>query len=348
MTLPILGAGVAGLVTAVELAERGVEVAVWEQAATPKHNRCSRFAGGMLAPWCEGESAEPEVVRLGISAIDWWQRHVPDCQQLGTLVLAPPRDMAELTRFARRSQEHVAQDGAQIAELEPDLAGRFQRGLFFQREAHLAPRKALLALRARLADLGVAIHDGCAPDVWQHHPGPVIDCRGLAAKDHLPDLRGVRGEMLLLRSTEIHLRRTIRLLHPRFPVYVVPHGDGIYMVGASMIESDSTGPISVRSTMELLGAATTLHPAFGEAEILEAGVGARPAFPNNIPQLRQIGARYYINGLYRHGYLLAPALARELAEQIAANPARPAKTYPEETHEDIRERPTTGTGANAA
>ena len=92
-----------------------------------------------------------------------------------------------------------------------------------------------------------------------------IDCRGLAAARQLPDLRGVRGEMLLVQSRELRLQRPVRLLHPRMPVYVVPRGEGIYMIGATMIESDDAGAVTVRSALELLSAAYALHPAFGEA-----------------------------------------------------------------------------------
>ncbi|TIS72415.1 MAG: FAD-dependent oxidoreductase, partial [Mesorhizobium sp.] len=98
-----------------------------------------------------------------------------------------------------------------------------------------------------------------------------------AARDLVPELRGVRGEMLLLRSPEITLSRPVRLLHPRIPVYVVPRGDGLYMLGATMVETDGEGPVTARSVMELLNAAYSLHPTFGEAEIVETAAGVRPA-----------------------------------------------------------------------
>jgi glycine oxidase len=103
------------------------------------------------------------------------------------------------------------------------------------------------------------------------------------------------------------------LLHPRIPVYVVPRPGQVYMIGATMIESDAAQRISVRSTLELLSAAYALHPGFGEAEILESGTGVRPAFPDNLPHLRRVGGVLYVNGLYRHGFLIAPALARRAA-----------------------------------
>ena len=151
----------------------------------------------------------------------------------------------------------------------------------------------------------------------------VIDCRGLAAKDHLPNLRGVRGERIVVKSREVKLSRPVRLLHPRFPLYVVPWGDGVYMIGATVIESEETGPISVRSALDLLSAAYALDPAFAEAEIVLQGAGARPAFPDNRPRI-MVGGRYiYVNGLYRHGFLLAPILAERVAEFIETGATDP-------------------------
>ena len=137
-----------------------------------------------------------------------------------------------------------------------------------------------------------------------------------ASRRAIGGLRGVRGEMLLLRTPEVALSRPVRLLHPRIPVYVVPRADHFFMVGATMIESDAAGPVTARSMMELLNAAYALHPAFGEAEIVETGVGLRPAYPDNLPRVKRKGSEISINGLYRHGFLLAPAMARNAAELI--------------------------------
>ncbi len=241
--ISVLGAGVAGLCAATALAERGltVEVIVPQDAPEP----ASHLAGGMLAPFCEGESAPEIVVARGQTAADWWAGHVGGVVRRGTLVLAAARDAAELDRFARATRGHAWVDpGA----LEPELAGRFARGLHFAAEAHMDPRAALAELRARLIARGVRVHTG-APS------GRIVDCRGLAARDRLADLRAVRGEMLELRAPEVTLNRTLRLLHPRFPCYIVPRGAGRYMLGATMVESARPGGITARAAMELLSAA---------------------------------------------------------------------------------------------
>jgi glycine oxidase len=270
------------------------------------------MAGGMLAPWCERASTDAAVLTLGEPSIDWWGRRFAGTVRNGSLVVAPPRDTAELSRFAGRTERFDWLDGTQIADLEPDLAGRFRRALFFPDEAHLDPRRALPALADLLKERSVPIHFG----VDAPARGRVVDCRGLAARDALPDLRGVRGEMVVVRSRDLSLSRPVRLLHPRIPLYIVPRGGGVFMIGATMVESEERDGASVRSTVELLNAAYAVHPAFGEAEILELGADLRPAFPDNLPAVRRGPRGLLVNGLYRHGFLLAPAMARQAADLV--------------------------------
>ncbi|WP_226553899.1 FAD-dependent oxidoreductase [Celeribacter naphthalenivorans] len=298
--ISILGSGVAGLCVATALMDAGVEVEVICPDTAPAP--ASRLAGGMLAPFCEGESAPDIIVTRGQAAIAWWAAHV-DVTRHGTLVVAPPRDAQELDRFARATRAHrwVTPNA-----LEPDLEDRFARGLYFENEAHLDPNAALTALKHRLLAQGVVFRDG-APQ------GRIVDCRGMSAAETLPDLRGVRGEMLEVYTPEVTLSRPVRLLHPRFPCYIVPRGEGRFMIGATMVESSRSGPITARAAMELLSAAYSLHPAFAEAEIIMTGADLRPSFPDNIPALRRKDTGFHINGMYRHGFLMAPVLGMELA-----------------------------------
>jgi len=340
MRAVVLGAGVAGLACAVELAERGVAVEVLERGERLGAGSCSWYAGGMLAPWCERESAEPQVLTLGVESLGWWAARFPGTVRRGSLVIAHGRDAGELRQFARRTEGYEWLDAPALAALEPDLAGRFSQALYFPQEAHLDPRAALAALAASLTALGVPVRFGTDAQSCRERTlaaqaagATLMDCRGLEARDALPDLRGVKGEMLIVSLPDVSLSRPVRVLHPRVPVYIVPRGDGHYMIGATMIESDQPTRISARSMLELLGAAYALHPAFGEAQIIEIGTGVRPAFADNLPRVRRIGGTVYVNGLYRHGFLLAPALARQAAEEVLAR-----GDAPEVMHADTRQR----------
>ncbi len=316
--ITIRGAGIVGLCVATELMTRGVHVTLRDPAPEPGAHGCSWWAGGMLAPFCEGMTAEEPVVRLGQQAADWWEAQGVEVIRRGSLVVTLQRDRRELDQFARRTTGHRLVSSEDLAALEPHLADRHDRALYFQDEAHIDPRAALMHLRKRLQAAGARFEqDAAAPD------GPVIDCRGLAAQDSLSDLRGVKGEMVVLRSADVTLNRPIRLLHPRFPLYIVPRGDGVFMLGATQIESEERWRASARSVMELLSAAYALHPAFGEAEVVEIGADARPAFPDNLPRITAKGETIHVNGLFRHGFLLSPAVARITAGLVMRENQRP-------------------------
>ena len=303
----VVGAGVAGTWHALLFAEAGFTVTLYDSGDATLRSATSFWAGGMLAPDCESETAEPVVTRLGRRSIALWREQLPDTPLNGSLVVAHPRDRADFDRFARLAPGHERVGTEALAALEPSLAGRFREALFFPNEGHVEPRRVLPTLHTDLARRGVSLRFDT-----RVHPrdldGLVIDCRGLAARDVFPDLRGVKGETIVIKTREMTLSRPVRLIHPRWPLYIVPRPDGRFLVGATTIESEDTG-VSVRSALELLSAAYALHPTFGEARIVETGAGLRPALPDHAPRIRIDGRRIAVNGLYRHGFLLAPALA---------------------------------------
>jgi glycine oxidase len=303
----IIGAGISGAWHALLFARAGHAVTVHERSDAGMTESTSHWAGGMLAPWCEAEASEPVISRLGIRSLALWRQHFPHTPFNGSLVVAHARDRADFERFARLTTNHRRLDAQGLAELEPALEGRFREGLFYPDEGHVEPRRVLPQLHAAFAQAGGKIafnSEANADDL----AGLVIDCRGIAAREAQTELRGVKGEMIVIESAEVDLSRPVRLIHPRFPLYVIPRGDGRFMLGATSIESEDTG-VSVRSALELLGAAYAVHPAFGEARIVEFGSGLRPAFPDNLPRISIEQDHIAVNGLYRHGFLLAPALA---------------------------------------
>jgi glycine oxidase len=315
-SITVVGAGVLGLWQALTLARAGHAVRLVEESELPFARSASLFGGVMLAPEREAETGPALLRELGREGVALWRATYPDLVMAGSLVVAHARDRADLDHFAQRTQGHERIDSKALAALEPDLEGRFASALHFADEAHMAAPAALEFLLGEVRRAGAEVVFG------QHHAPRasdiVIDCRGLAASDVLPDLRGVRGERLIVRSREIALNRPVQLLHPRHPLYVVPWGEGTYMIGATVIETADEGPVTVRSALELMGAAYALHPAFAEAEIIDLGAGIRPAFADNMPRamVREEGRRIFVNGAFRHGFLLGPVLARTIARYI--------------------------------
>lgn len=315
-TITVVGAGITGLWQALTLARRGHRVRLVEQSATPFADAASAYAGAMLGPFCEREVYAPVVRDLGLRSIAQWRNIYPGTIINGTLVIAGARDKGDVAHFARLTEGYSHIGGDEIAHLEPDLAGRFDTGLFYAQEGHVAPRAAMQFLVDEIRRAGVVVNFSTEWTGRTNAEEMVIDCRGLGARADLSDLRGVRGERLVVRTREIGFRRPVRLLHPRHPIYVVPWGEGMHMIGATVLESDDKGPITVRSALELLGMAYALHPAFGEAQIVDAGAGVRPAFADNVPKVIARGQTIHVNGLYRHGFLMAPALAELVANYL--------------------------------
>jgi glycine oxidase len=303
----VIGAGIAGAWQALLFAKAGHEVTLFERSDAGMTQATSHWAGGMLAPYCEREASEPIISRLGIRSLDLWREHFPDTPFNGSLVVSHPRDRSDFERFAKLTSGHRRLGAEAVTELEPSLDGRFRDALFFPDEGHVEPRAVLPELHARIATAGGKIRFESEQRSDQTD-GIVIDCRGLFARDTQPSLRGVKGEMVIVETDEIALARPVRLIHPRWPLYIIPRAGNQFMIGATSIEREDDG-VSVRSALELLSAAYAVHPAFGEARIVEIGSGLRPAFPDNLPRIAIDDRKIAVNGLYRHGFLLAPALA---------------------------------------
>jgi len=316
-SITVAGAGIVGLWQALTLARRGFSVRLVERSPLPFAQAASALAGAMLAPHCEAEAAEPIVHELGLRSLALWRASYAGVAAKGTLVVAGTRDRAELTRFARMTDGHAKLGAEELNALEPGLEGRFAAGLYYAHEAHMAPLPALRFLLEAVRAAGGEVALATERSGTRGREDVLIDCRGLAARAELAGLRGVRGERIVVLAEDVDLARPVRLLHPRHPLYVVPWGDGRYMVGATVIESEDESPVTVRSALELLGSAYALHPGFAEAEILDMTAGVRPAFPDNVPKIIVRGRTIYVNGLYRHGFLLAPVLAELVADYLA-------------------------------
>ncbi|MGH6716722.1 MAG: FAD-dependent oxidoreductase, partial [Bradyrhizobium sp.] len=193
-SVSIIGAGVAGAWQALLFAQAGHDVTLYERSDEAMMLSTSHWAGGMLAPYCEGEEAEPLISRLGLRALDLWRRELPDTPFNGSLVVAHTRDRSDFERFAGRTRGYERLDARGVAALEPSLAGRFREGLFYAAEGHVEPRRVLPKLHARIIAAGGTIKFNSEPEPGDLD-GIVIDCRGLAARDEQSELRGVKGEM---------------------------------------------------------------------------------------------------------------------------------------------------------
>jgi glycine oxidase len=336
LRIGIAGAGLLGRLLALQLSRRGHSVHVFDPAPHAEARGAAGWtAAGMLSPVAELESADANVFALGWRSLSLWPailQGLPlpvEFRQDGSLLLAHRGDegaarrvvdllqarMNALPAQGNDSLQRLAGDA--LRELEPAVQGPAHAWLL-PREGRIHTVQAMQALVA--GSEGVQWHWGSAvrrveagtvsTDAGEQRFDHVFDVRGTGARPQLP-VRGVRGEIFWLQAPGLVLQRPLRLLHPRHRVYIVPRAPDLVVVGASEIESEDRSPVSVRSTVELLAAAHSVVPELAEARVVHSESNLRPALADNLPLLQEQAGVTRINGLFRHGWLIAPALVEQ-------------------------------------
>lgn len=332
MNIAIAGAGVMGRLLAWQLARAGHRVQVVDPAGGPAQPGAAGFsAAGMLSPLAEREHADPEIAEMGWRSLALWPGVAdalgrPDLVKTdGSLLLAHACDAGAAQRvLARLDDGPEPLNRAALQMLEPALAPDL-KAWWLPGEGQLLPRELLVALAGQAP--GVAWLWGRRAVAVQPHrlelddgqrldADLAIDTRGVGAKPDMADLRGVRGEILWLHAPGVTLNRPVRLMHPRHRVYLVPRPGDVIVVGASEVESEDRSPVSLRSAVELMAAAHSVLPGLAEARIIHMDTHLRPALPDHKPRIAHQPGLLRINGLFRHGWLLAPALAEKALSHV--------------------------------
>jgi glycine oxidase len=344
----IAGAGLLGRLLAFRMAGAGHTVDVFDPAADAQARGAAGWtAAGMLSPVAELECADQGVFELGQRSLSLWPRIVAELgapvefRQDGSLLLAHRGDEGVAQRVLdllkrKAPSGHAPQSltDAALHELEPAIQSGVQAWLL-PGEGRIHTVQAMAALAAGATERGVRWHWGspvgqAEPGVLttprgQHRFDWVFDVRGTGARPELP-VRGVRGEIFWLHAPGVQLRRPVRLLHARHRVYLVPREGDMVIVGASEIESEDRSPVSLRTTVELLAAAHSVLPELAEARVVHSEANLRPALPDNLPRIETQPGLTRINGLFRHGWLIAPALVEDALTQGCHAGLDPAST----------------------
>jgi glycine oxidase len=352
--LLVVGGGVIGMATAWRAAGRGMTVTLIERDGIGEGT--SRIAAGMLAPVAEVEfgDAGRRMLELAMSSARLWPAFAAELgaasgteialRPTGTLLLARDADEeAELERqleFRRSLGLDVRRLRPSAArELEPALAPTLRGVLEAPGDHSLDPRPILGALREACTAAGVRIREHTAL-AGLDHDGSRLEAAVLADGERLsagavvlaagpwsgrvpglPDgaglpVRPVKGQILRLRDPAGPglLERVIRYEGG----YVVPRGDGRYVLGGTVEEKGFDTSPTAGAVYELLRQARELLPGVTEMEIEELSVGMRPGTPDNLPAIGPalLAGLWWATGHYRNGILLAPLSAELITSSL--------------------------------
>lgn len=352
----VVGGGVIGLAIAWRAAQRGLGVAVFERDELG--GGTSRVAAGMLAPVSEATLIERDVMTLGRVSAELYPAFVEELRSAsgvepgylgcGTVVVARDRDEAEALerevdlRRALGLNVHRLRP-SQARELIPALAPSVRLALLVEGDHAIDPRQLTLALAGAARAAGALIRTRAAVTALQTAPegevtalrldsgeevavSQVVIAAGVWADtlEGIPEglriaLRPVKGQIMRLHDPAGPglLTRVLRMIGG----YIVPRGDGRYVLGATMEERGLDASVTAGAVYELLRDASELVPGVSELVIDEISVGFRPAAADNGPVIgpSSLPGLHWAVGHYRHGVLLTPVTAEVLAGALSGN-----------------------------
>lgn len=355
----VVGGGVIGLTAAWRLAQRGLRVIVLERG--DPGGGTSRVAAGMLAPISEAGLAEEPLLRLGVASAAVYPEFVaelerasgadPGYTRCGALLVARDRDEAEALDRELEIRKLLGLPVERLLplrarELEPALAPALRLALDVRDDHAIDPRRLTAALvralgaeggelrsRSEVSRLvvqegsvsGVELTDGSR--VSAEHvvvaAGPWSgELEGLPPEARVP-VRPIKGQILRLHDPAGPglLGRVLRMR----PGYVVPRGDGRYVIGGTQEERGFETTVTAGGVFEMLRDAIELVPGVSELVIDELSSGLRPGTPDNAPVIGAgaVAGLHWATGHFRNGVLLAPVTAALVAASVCGESEPP-------------------------
>lgn len=348
----VIGGGAIGLAVAWRAAEKGLRTTVLERGEPG--GGTSHVAAGMIAPIAEAKLVERSLLRLTLASARQYPAFVaelaeasgvdPGYLSCGTLLAARDSDEAEALdrELALRTQLGLAVRRLRASEarrLEPGLAPALRLGLELPEDHAVDPRRLSVALTAAVGRVGGVVRTGSDVREILHTGGRVSGVRlsdgeridagqvviaagvwsesieGIPAEARVP-IRPVKGQILRLHDPAGPglLTRVVRMQGS----YIVPRGDGRYVLGATSEERGFDTTVTAGAVFELLRDAIELVPGVSELVIDELAAGLRPGTRDNAPAIGpgSLPGLHWATGHYRHGILLTPITAEIMAAAL--------------------------------
>lgn len=334
MNIAILGSGLMGRIMAIRLFESGfTNLTLIDKDAIDCSKSPAMIAAGMLSSLNESVMGGKIIYQLGKESVKLWRKYLSNLganhllNDRGTILIASPKFNKEMAHHIAKINFNTSLNisypllsKANLKSLEPELD--FNNAYFLPDEGIVDAKKVMDTMQEylwskinwRFSSEVTSINSfgNITVNGKKENFDLIIDCRGLGAKAIYPQLRGVRGEIIKVYAKEVNITRAVRLFHPRHNIYISPLEENNYIIGATEIEAIDYSNVSVRSTLELLTSAYYIHSGFAEARIISLKSNCRPTLIDNLPKIKVVDKLIAINGLYRHGFLLAPSIAEEV------------------------------------
>jgi glycine oxidase len=342
----VAGGGVIGAAIALELAEAGLKVGVFD--AQQPGREASWASAGMISPVPESVALAP-LLPISMASVQRYPEFIARVEELsgskvgyrkeGALdVFLDDEKQSEITQILGQHRKAGLQaealSGQQACELEPALTAEIRAAVLRPYEASLDNRLFTEATLEGARRKGVEIHAGNGAKALLTD-GRV--CKGLqlasgsvearwtiiaagcfsagieGARDYAP-VTPAKGQMVALRCEAVKLRRDLWNGH----LYLVPRTDGRIIAGATVEYEGFDRSVTAAGMKKILTGAISLVPGLEKARVEETWAGLRPDTPDHLPILGPTDQEGLLiaTGHFRSGILLTPITAQLIREWV--------------------------------
>ncbi|WP_026471012.1 glycine oxidase ThiO [Alkanindiges illinoisensis] len=353
MKVLIVGGGVIGLLSALELSQAGCDVTILDKQ---DFGQAASWAGGGILspmyPWRYPDAVN-QLARFGKFIYQQWQPLLQQATGLdieinpsGMLIL----DEADFnTGLGWATHDRDPQQSAQLlsdsalSRINPRLNPHITQGLWFPQLANIRNPRLLKTLIAFLKQqpnvrmqpfttvqrFEVKNNKICAVvddkgTHWQADQYVIATgaWSGLLSEQfdwHIP-VKPIQGQMILFKAPAQWLPTMV--MHQG--IYLIPRLDGHIVCGSSTDDLGFNTDVNTEIGLKLQQTAYQLAPGLQDMPIVHAWAGLRPGVPDGVPYIGKapLGQSQQLNNLwlncghFRNGLVMAPASARLLKQQM--------------------------------
>ncbi len=348
----VIGAGIIGLMSALELAEHGYQVMIFDQAQAAQG--ASWAGGGILSPmypW-KYHPAINQLAQFGkrsylalneklmpVTGIDF------EIEQIGMLIFDHDQYDKGLNyayEFDEPEQESRLLQESALHQLNARLNPAIASAIYFPQLANIRnPRltRSLLHYLQQHPNITFSVENAIVG--FQQHAGRVTavqDVQGqlhqadqyviatgawsaplLAQFDLSAEIKPVHGQMVLYK-TPAHWLPNMCMNNT---MYLIPRRDGHIVCGSSTHDFGFNKSLHEHISQNIIQAVLELVPELEQFPIVKQWAGLRPGSPDGVPKIGRLPHvdNVWLNvGHYRNGLVMAPASAKLLRQQMLNQP----------------------------